>query len=80
MGYNGGFAFARLSTDLCARLQRRDLFINGTAMQYPVLKRDIVSSFSVKSVCAWKSPVPRRPEGATWGSGPAPWNMKMMTP
>ena len=32
--FNGGFAFAWLSTKLCARLQRPDLFMNRPSIEF----------------------------------------------
>ena len=37
--FNGGFAFAWLSTKLCARLQRPDLFMNRPAIKFLILRR-----------------------------------------
>ena len=37
--FNGGFAFAWLSTKLCARLQRPDLFMNRPAIKFLILGR-----------------------------------------
>ena len=37
--FNGGFAFAWLSTRLCARLQRPDLFTNRPAIKFLILRR-----------------------------------------
>ena len=37
--FNGGFAFAWLSTKLCARLQPPDLFMNRPAIKFLILRR-----------------------------------------
>ena len=37
--FNGGFAFVWLSTKLCARLQRPDLFMNRPAINFLMLRR-----------------------------------------
>ena len=44
--FNGGFAFAWLSTKLSARLQRPDVFMNRPAIKYQKLKRAIQARVS----------------------------------
>ena len=44
--FNGGFAFAWLSTKLCAGLQRPDFIMNRSAIKFPMLKQAIQARVS----------------------------------